>query len=404
MKTALITSVLLGTLLGAGAAYRNVAGGAPDPGLMKPRTYIPPDDGTDAETLHGPDASPDTEDGANRLAVEVLGGEEFDFGVMDEGEERSHDFVFRNNTDQPVAIEVLETTCKCTVGTQKTKTIPPRGEAEVKLTWKPIVLERDFRQSATIKTDCDQRPRIVISVHGQVTQSLIATPRSIAFSDVSIHKSRKASFVIYAFKDPDFEITSHSWEVPETQEYFTFETVSPTPEQEAAEEDAVAIVSGIVRLKSGLPLGPFLQVLRLNTNVERFGVLEIPLHGRVVGDISLSGNSFVPVQNRLKWGPVTQKDGMVSRLRMTVKGRHAKDFEITDVETTPEFLKIDVVDRRELPSGTLTLLTLDVAVPPASPPVNYSGGVEHPAGQVILHTTHPEIETFRFDVEFAVTE
>ena len=156
------------------------------------------------------------------FAIEVIEGEEFDFGIMDEGEERSHDFVFRNNTDKSVRLEVQETTCKCTVGELEREIIPPRGEVNVTLTWKPVIFEREFRQSAIIATDCADRRKITLAVSGRVSQSLTATPRDIAFSDVSYRDGRKSALVIHALKDADFRITGHSWSDPDTEKFFEF--------------------------------------------------------------------------------------------------------------------------------------------------------------------------------------
>ena len=44
--------------------------------------------------------------------IEVVGGEEFDFGVMEPGGERTHAFVVRNVGTAPLELEIIGSTCK----------------------------------------------------------------------------------------------------------------------------------------------------------------------------------------------------------------------------------------------------------------------------------------------------
>ena len=210
--------------------------------------------------------------------------------------------------------------------------------------------------------------------------------------------------MIHAFKDSGFKITGHSWSDPDTAEFFEFSPAEVTDAHRAAEESALAIEAGLIQLKRGLPLGPFRQVLQLTTNIERFGVLEIPIHGRIVGDVSFSGSKFIESRNLLRLGPVDQKKGATTQIHMTVKGPHAGEFEIKDTSATPEFLEVEVEDTRTLRNGALTLVKLKVIVPPGSPPVNFTGGKKHDVGRVVLSTSHPELPEIPFRVQFAITE
>ena len=44
--------------------------------------------------------------------IEVVGGEEFDFGVMEPGSKGEHVFIVRNAGDYPMTLEVVGSTCK----------------------------------------------------------------------------------------------------------------------------------------------------------------------------------------------------------------------------------------------------------------------------------------------------
>src|SRR6476620_4482600 len=95
------------------------------------------------EVRNDPDALDKLAD--ERAANEKLGDKEvprivvdqahYDFGSMQRGTSKSHEFVIRNVGNAPLKIRNGGTTCKCTLSKVEDESIPPGGSTMVKLEW-----------------------------------------------------------------------------------------------------------------------------------------------------------------------------------------------------------------------------------------------------------------------------
>ncbi len=73
--------------------------------------------------------------GAAKKARAVFKETAHDFGKVKEGEVLVHEFVFKNEGDEPLVIERVETTCGCTAALLSEQTIGPGQEGRVKATF-----------------------------------------------------------------------------------------------------------------------------------------------------------------------------------------------------------------------------------------------------------------------------
>jgi len=337
--------------------------------------------------------------------VEVIGGEEYDFGVMDRGETRKRVFVIKNNTDEPIQLTKGPSTCKCAVHTLEKNLLPPGGQCNIDLEWTAKSLDTEFRQSATINTTSSARPKILLSVFGRVLQIVQPVPRDIAFSDVTVRDSREGEFTLFGFKDADLEILEYRWTFPETAEYFEFEYTLAPNERLAERDDAVAAIDCKVRMKPGLPLGPVRQALEIVTSSAPLGAIDVPVRARIVGDISLHGKGYNDRINQIILGPVSRMTGRKFKMFMMVKGPHAPNFEVTKISCDPPNLfLVDVAEPRELRDGAVRMFPIAIEIPAGAKPVNYSGGDEHPLARLTFETSHPETAEIGLDIRFAIVE
>jgi hypothetical protein len=391
-----LVAAIVGVLLGSSVAYVGYSDPGPDFKLL---SNVEEDANFDSFEV----AKPNVEKVVPM--VEVIGGEEFDFGVMDRGETRTHSFQLKNNSDKHVAVEVKGTTCKCTVGDLEKSSIGPGETVDVNLEWVAKSMETDFKQTATIKTSHPARPTILLNVFGKVLQIVQAFPPNVVFSDVTVRESREQEFMVYGFKDDRLVIEEYRWTEPETAEFFEFEWETAPKEIVDAEENAMAAVICKVKMKEGLPLGPINQTLELVTSSSRSGVLDIPVRARIVGDVSMTGTGYREITNVLRMGPISRSRGMKRKLFMTIKGPHREEFQVLGAKAEPaDVLKVEYGEPRELQGGRVKMYTLQFEVPKDSRPVNLSGGEEHGLGKVVLSTNHPDLAEIEVKVNFAVTE
>ncbi|MEM7312455.1 MAG: DUF1573 domain-containing protein [Planctomycetota bacterium] len=398
MKIAILglVATIVGVSIGSSLAYVSYSNPGPD---FKQLTQIEED--ANFDSFDAPKVKPKEV----AQAIEVLGGEDFDFGVMDRGETRTHSFTLKNNSDKTVTVEVKGTTCKCTVGDLEKSSIGPNETVDVNLEWVAKSSETEFKQTATIVTSHPAKPTILLNVYGKVLHIVQAFPANIAFSDVTVRESREQDFAVFGFKDDRLVIDEHRWSEPELEKYFEFEWRTAPQETVESHPDAKAAVICKIKMKEGMPLGPVSQTLELVTSSSRSGVLDIPIRARIVGDVSLTGSGYRDQTNILRLGPIARDRGLKKKLYLTVKGPHREEFEITAAKTDPEdVLLVEYGEPRELQGGRVKMYTIQFEVPPKARPVNYTGGEEHDNARAVFTTTHPDLKEIEVLVNFAVTE
>ncbi len=102
--------------------------------------------------------------------------ERFEFGEMPLGSTRSHVFVVKNEGTVPLKIEKGPLQCKCTMPALKDKSIPPGGQADIVLEWKPLATQPDFEKEAVIWTNDPGNPRLSITIFGAVVAEDVWEP------------------------------------------------------------------------------------------------------------------------------------------------------------------------------------------------------------------------------------
>ncbi len=85
--------------------------------------------------------------------VEVIGGTTHNFGTMMFRTSRTHRFMFKNAGKAPLSLEVIFSSCKCTIGELEKSILQPGEQAGVDLTWTAESMLSEFTQTATIRTN-----------------------------------------------------------------------------------------------------------------------------------------------------------------------------------------------------------------------------------------------------------
>lgn len=333
--------------------------------------------------------------------VEVVNGEIHDFGQMDRNAKQSFAFIVRNVGDAPLTLEKGETTCKCTVSALKGNQLAPGEETEVLLEWTAKTDGLEFSQSAELLTNDPARPKVRLLVKGKVIQSVRPDRNELSFSNISANADAMAQMKIYGFRDEPLEIVSHDWLQPETADYYSA-TIRPLAEDEL--DPAVGAKSGVeltVYLKSGLPLGTLAQTIRLVPSYEDLTPIEIPIVGRIAGDITFVGPKFRGDKNVLQLNLVPREEGARVTLRALIKGEHRNNVQLEIESVEPEeSLKATLGEPTR--DENIVTVPLTVEVPRGATPGSHLGTGDTKAGRIVLKTTHPEIERIELEVRFAV--
>lgn len=334
--------------------------------------------------------------------VHLPGESEYNFGVMDRNEEQSYSFKVQNIGNGPLTLKVIDTTCKCTVGSIGNDTIAAGETADVTLTWETRSYDREFRQSATIETNDQSQREIIFSVYGKVQQ--------LAFPDVPRMNGRTTrsegqqfSTVIYGFRDKDLVIVGHQCDNKELAEFFDV-TTEPLPREQWLDPDAKSAIQVTIDVKPGLPVGANRQVIAFETNKPDIALLDVALEITVVSDITLLKLSNIDDErNLIRLGAVPQETGKVSNLSLMVKGKYKDQVKFEVVEIDPEAnLGIEFQPPVDLPNGKTRRFPFQLIVKKGGPAAKRMGSRQDGYGRIVLNTNHPEIGEFEIKVEFAV--
>ncbi len=334
----------------------------------------------------------------------VVPDPEYDFGVGQRNSKMKHIFVVRNEGNEPLTLEAGDTTCKCTLSKLKDGHVEPGGSAEVLLDWKLLTLGSDFRQSANIQTNDPENETVTLVIHGEIVDRVKLEPSDIVLTSVSVSEGTMSAFHLFGYEDEVVEVTSYEFVNEETQSFFdlTFEEVEA--DTLAEEENATCGIALSLLVKPGLPLGPINQTIRLETNIQEVGTLELSVTGSVVSDISIvGGREFVQKLSVLRLGTVDSKKGRQESLRILVKGPHRDNtqFEIKQVDPD-DVLEVSLSEPKSLNNGAVYMHTLTIKVPEDARLVNRLGGKQSEYGKIVLETTHPDVKTIPIYVRFAV--
>lgn len=380
---------LLGVALGAGSGYLQYRHEEP--------TFFQLVAGKTPKSIaKSPDARP-------RVVVE--NGIDHDYGVMELGETKKHDFLIRNHTDKPLSLSIVDTTCKCTVGNLPDEAIPPGETGTVTLEWIAKIYAPDFRQSATLRTSDEINQLVVLSVHGHVIEAVHADPPTVAFSAVTFGSSRSQEISLVAYDAEELEVRAMEWLDPASADRFRCDWRPMRDDELFGDPKPKIGLVGTLTVKEGMPLGPFREELTLKLQSGKERIVGIPVEGRVVSDVSLVGQGFREESQVLEFGVVEAGVGATRRLRMIVKGPHHEGFQVVGSSADPEgILEVVVGERIPLENKAVAIFPLDISIRKDAKPISRIGLQGRPAGKIELETTHPIVKKIPIEVRFAVVE
>jgi len=327
--------------------------------------------------------------------------EQFDFGVMAREARGSHAFKFENRGDAPLKVSEGPTSCRCTLSEVPADPIPPGESAYVSITWKARADEPRFRETATVRTNDPDRGSVELAITGRITETLELRPRELVFSRVAAGETQSQDLQLLSYDAPDLDVVGIHLKDAETAARFEVSVSKLSPDQ-LPDPDAESGLTLTVTVKPGLPVGRFQQQLDIVTNTSESSVLEVPVHGLISGDVSLVGPGWIADQSLLVLGSVDKSTGQRGKLTMFIRGDEADEFRITSVETRPEWLEIEVGEKRLVNRGKVATVPLEVIVPAGAPSVSYLSTSSNQPAEVILHTSHSRAKQVRVNIQFVV--
>jgi hypothetical protein len=215
----------------------------------------------------------------------------YDFGSIYQGETKPirHDFVLRNNTNQPVTIDQIKPTCGCTtaildtVGSDESATVPPGATVTIHVAVDPTLLAPPQVEKAVwIYENGDISPSMTLLIKGNMTPSIELDPPVLDFG--TVRPGTTPSLTLKVTLDRRVFPTSPPPQPSGTPVSITAARNSMT---QLAETSDLITRSYVVTLSRNAHLGPLSGWLSIpQDGVKPEDRIKIPLSGSVVGDIS----------------------------------------------------------------------------------------------------------------------
>jgi hypothetical protein len=127
-----------------------------------------------------------------------------DFGSMtlEEGANRSHTFVLRNNSRRAVKIGKIEETCGCTSTSTTSQTVPPGGSTEIRaaIDWSAKPGQQEVQLD--VQTSSPKNPHVLLYIRGFVKVPAILSPAILGFGVVAPGKQETRFVELVPGTDP----------------------------------------------------------------------------------------------------------------------------------------------------------------------------------------------------------
>jgi hypothetical protein len=351
-------------------------------------------------------ADPDAPVASKAIVPETI----FRFGNMESGDTQKHAFHVQNTGTGPLTIDYVSHTCKCTEVRLNDKpsepgaaiVVPAGDEATITLQWAAKVPPGPFRHGAAFTTNDAELKRIELSVEGEIVESATLSPAMLDFGPVRVGEQGHAELIVMSFLEPEVQILSHEVIDAELAKRIQI-TVEPLPADQLPNEQAKAGVKILATFNPGDVAGSFGGSLRIETNLQKSPVREVPIRGTVKGDVWIHGPFWNEDAGLLRMVPFKSADGGKAKLYVNIRGEHAASTEvrIDDGSVSPPELKATLGEREKLREG-LERFPLLIEVPAGTRPMVRAGEDQGGEGEIVLSTTHPRTSKLRVRVHFTV--
>ena len=94
----------------------------------------------------------------------------WDFGKVKAGEILKHDFVLKNETDKPITIKEVNTSCGCTASEAKKKNLAPGESTEINVAFDSSGYSGTVKQYVFVNTDSVDKPMVRFIIKADVVK------------------------------------------------------------------------------------------------------------------------------------------------------------------------------------------------------------------------------------------
>ncbi|HZM15464.1 MAG TPA: DUF1573 domain-containing protein [Candidatus Krumholzibacteria bacterium] len=205
----------------------------------------------------------------------VQGEHHLDAGEIEPGKVLEYDFVLRNQGDASLAIQDLKPTCYCTSARTDLWDVPPGGTATIHVRIDPSDFVGKINKGVEITTNDPANPTLLVDVDIVVLPGIAVLPPELDLGSVGPEGTKKSLKVeVKIPREREMEILGVSSDA-------AYLEVTHEPLQ--LEERHGATIW--VKVRPGVPAGPFATKVLVKTSDPSRPSIEIPVRGRGPGGL-----------------------------------------------------------------------------------------------------------------------
>lgn len=250
---------------------------------------------------------------APKLVVE--GGETFDFGTTEVGQEFEHVFVIKNESDSDVRLKAGVPSCAtCTSFKVDKELVKPKDVVKATVTWHIKNENPEFRQFAPIMLDGGTDLKLYVV--GKVVKRIVLSPADRwNIGDVIDGQAKEYLATITSATLDQFDVVSVTNSNPALKV-----TASPMGPEKLKE---LKVKSGFdlkAVLDSKIPVGDFSDRVSINISEAKELTLKVDVAARRTGPIQIFGPSYNEEQMALGLGDFDPGKDYMTRLHLFTRG------------------------------------------------------------------------------------
>ncbi|GAB4137324.1 DUF1573 domain-containing protein [Thermopirellula anaerolimosa] len=390
----------LGVVSGMAVAYYQVRH---LPWSGRPLVGITPSEAISVAFSDGGPAPATAQPGGAQPRVEVS-EMEYDFGSIESEGKYRHEFMIRNVGDAPLTLRVGDSSCRCTVLDFSQATLQPQEGIKIAIQFDAHEYFGPVSQHASLVTNDPRNPRVILKIKANVERSIRVVPAELVFSRILRNQEAVGEVRVVIFRRQPVTITDIRFEEVgnDTLPFLELSHTPLTPSELSGEPGATGGYRIVVRVKPGLPIGPFQQKIRITTDQSDIAPLEVPVQGRVESEYGIIGSGWNAQRGILHLGRIQRDSGSQTRIMLRLPVLPGQTPEVEPVRTVPNFVQVQVRQEEAVRTGESVLIPIVITIPAGSGPANYFGDSEEELGKIILKTNHPAAPEIKVLLRLAV--
>lgn len=251
------------------------------------------------------------------------GGDTFNFGTIEMGEEFEHVFTLRNNGKEAIDIIAGPPSCTtCTSFKLDKKVLQPNETAKATVKWQVLIAKPQFRQNAPIMANVHDstdipKPVLKLFVEGHIAQRIVVTPGVEMWAVGNTKEGEPTEFnanVVSPIVD-SFQIESITTSNPAMT--VTASPMTPAKLEEFHSKSGYALK---LLIAPDIPVGEFKERVIMKLLTPKPATITANVAARRTGPVEIFGENWDAKKSLLTMGSFDPKQGASARLNLFTRG------------------------------------------------------------------------------------